>query len=228
MPAHPVTPLLLAVDATHEFGSLALARGETIVEEVPLHSPSGFGHILFERLSRLLGGHGLKPESIDCFAAASGPGSFTGVRVGLACVKGLAEALGKPALAVSNLRALAWFGSAALRATVLDARRGEIYGAVYDAAGALAQAEVVAKFPAWLESLPEGVSEFISTDFTPFHAALAGTRFAEASVVTAPRALAGAIARIALAAWQNGEPADPAALDANYVRRADAELFWKE
>ncbi len=72
---------------------------------------------------------------VDCFAAASGPGSFTGVRVGLACVKGLAEALGKPAVAVSNLRAIASFGTAPWRAVVLDARRGEIYGAVYDAAG---------------------------------------------------------------------------------------------
>jgi len=225
MPAHPV---ILAVDATHEFGSLALARGERILEEVLLHSPSGFGHVLFKRISILLANHGLKPESIDCFAAASGPGSFTGVRVGLACVKGLAEALGKPALAVSNLRALAWFGSAPLRATVLDARRGEIYGAVYDAAGALVEPEVVAKFPAWLASLPEGAMEFVSTDFTPFQAALAGTRFEGAGIVTAPRAMAGAIARIALSAWRNGETADPAALDANYVRRSDAELFWKE
>jgi tRNA threonylcarbamoyladenosine biosynthesis protein TsaB len=224
----PADPVILAVDATHEFGSLALARGETILEEILLHSPSGFGHILFDRISRLLAGHGLTPASIDCFAAASGPGSFTGVRVGLACVKGLAEALGKPALAVSNLRALAWFGSAALRAPVLDARRGEIYGAVYDAAGALAQPEVVARFPVWLASLPEGAMEFVSTDFTPFRAALAGTRFEGAAVVTAPRALAGAIARIALPAWRNGETADPAALDANYVRRSDAELFWKE
>jgi tRNA threonylcarbamoyladenosine biosynthesis protein TsaB len=228
MQAHPVTPLLLAVDATHEFGSLALARGETILEEVLLHSPSGFGQILFERLARLLAGHDLKPESIDCFAAASGPGSFTGVRVGLACVKGLAEALGKPALAISNLRAVAAFGSAALRATVLDARRGEIYGAVYDSSGALVQPEVVAKFPAWLETLPEGDIEFVSTDFEPFRNALAGTRFERANIVTAPRALAGAIARIALSAWQSGEPADPAALDANYVRRSDAELFWKD
>lgn len=228
MPAHPVKPLILAVDATHEFGSLALARGETVLEEVLLHSPSGFGHILFERLARLLRNHEIKPESIDCFAAASGPGSFTGVRVGLACVKGLAEALGKPALAVSNLRALAWFGSAALRAPVLDARRGEIYGAVYDAAGALVEPEVVAKFPAWLQNLPAGDIEFVSSDFTPFHAALAGTRFERCNIVTAPRALAGAIARIAHSGWRSGEPADPAALDANYVRRSDAELFWKE
>jgi tRNA threonylcarbamoyladenosine biosynthesis protein TsaB len=165
---------------------------------------------------------------VDCFAAASGPGSFTGVRVGLACVKGLADALGKPAVAVSNLQALATFGSAALRAVVLDARRGEVYGAVYDPAGRLAAPEVVAKFPAWLATLPEGDMEFVSTDFTPFRAALAGTRFERSPVATAPPALAAAIARIALARFRDGQASDPAALDANYVRRSDAELFWKE
>jgi tRNA threonylcarbamoyladenosine biosynthesis protein TsaB len=223
-----VNPLILAIDTTHECGSLALARGEELVEEVWLRAPGGFAHVIYEHLAQLLGRHGVTPAMVDCFAAASGPGSFTGVRVGLACVKGLAEALDKPAVAVSNLQALAAFGSAPLRAVVLDARRGEIYGAVYDAAGALAQPEVVSKLPAWLERLPEGPIEFVSTDFTPFFPALAGTRFEGAGIVTAPRALAGAIARIALVAWRNGEAADPAALDANYVRRSDAELFWKE
>jgi tRNA threonylcarbamoyladenosine biosynthesis protein TsaB len=148
--------------------------------------------------------------------------------VGLACIKGLAEALGKPAVAVSNLEALASFGTAPLRAVVLDARRGEIYGAVYDDAGRVAAPEVVTKFPAWLATLPEGDVEFISTDFTTFRPALAGTRFERARIATAPPALAGAIARIALARFLGGHASDPAALDANYVRRSDAELFWKE
>ena len=149
------------------------------------------------------------------------------MRVGLACVKGLAEALRKPAVAVSNLQAVASFGTAPLRATVLDARRGEVYGAVYDDAGRLVSGELVASFPAWLQGLPGGV-QFVSTDFAPFRPALAGTRFESAEVVTAPRALAGAVARLAAAAYLRGEAADPAALDANYVRRSDAELFWKE
>jgi len=70
--------------------------------------------------------------------------------------------------------------------------------------------------------------EFVSTDFTPFRAALAGTRFERAPIATAPSALAAAIARIALARFLRGQASDPAALDANYVRRSDAELFWKE
>jgi tRNA threonylcarbamoyladenosine biosynthesis protein TsaB len=219
-----VNPLILAIDTTHECGSLALARGEELIEETVLHAPGGFAHVIYGQLAQLLGRHGVKPAMVDCFAAASGPGSFTGVRVGLACVKGLAEALGKPAVAVSNLEAMASFGSAPRRAVVLDARRGEIYGAVYDDAGRLAAPEVVMTLAAWLDMLPEGEMEFIAMD----PAALAGTRFEHARIAAAPPALAGAIARIALGRFLRGEASDPAALDANYVRRSDAELLWRE
>lgn len=220
--------LILAVDTTHEFGSLALLRGPEVVEEVLLHSPEGFGQILFGRLEQLLGRQGVRIADINCFAAASGPGSFTGVRIGLACVKGLAEAAGRPVAAVSNLRAMAAFGAGPLRAVVLDARRGEIYGAVYDAGGHPILPETVMPFAAWLGTLPEGEIEFIAADFTPFAPALAGTRFANVPVTVAPRALAGAIGRIAYQEWRCGCVQDPAAVDANYVRRSDAELFWKE
>jgi len=222
-----VNPLVLSIDTTHEFGSLALTRGDAIIEELVLHAPAGFGHVLYGSLAGLLNRHGIAVEAVDCFAAASGPGSFTGVRVGLACVKGLAEAVGKPALAVSNLQALACFGSGPLRAVLLDARRGEVYGAVYDDAAQIVMPEVVSKVADWLETLPEDV-EFVASDFAVVGEALAGTRFEGARVVTAPRALAGVIGRLAVARMRAGEATDPAALDANYVRRADAELFWKE
>ncbi len=104
-----------------------------VIEEVALDSPDGFAHVLFGEIERLLARHGLGIEQVDAFASASGPGSFTGVRVGLTAVKGLAEATGRKVVAVSNLEALAWFGSRPLRAAVLDARRGEVYGGVYDA-----------------------------------------------------------------------------------------------
>jgi tRNA threonylcarbamoyladenosine biosynthesis protein TsaB len=220
-----VKPLILAVDTTHEYGSLALARGEEMLEEVALHAPTGFAHVIYEHLREVLQRQRVAVDQIDCFAAASGPGSFTGVRVGLACIKGLAEARGKPAVAVSNLQAVASFGTAPLRAAMLDARRGEIYGAVYDAEGRLVVPETVARFPLWLESLPDHELEFVCLDCTP---ELASTRFAAARVTAAPRELAAAIARIAAQRYEHGEALDPAALDANYVRRSDAELFWKE
>jgi tRNA threonylcarbamoyladenosine biosynthesis protein TsaB len=223
-----VKPLILVLDTTHEFGSIALLEGAEVVEEMLLHSPDGFGHVLFEHLTRLLDRHNRPVGEMACFAAASGPGSFTGVRVGLACVKGLAEAAGRKVVAVSNLEAIARFGSAAQRATVLDARRGEVYGAVYGAAGEVQREPVVTRFPAWLEMLPAGEIEFLSMDFEPFLAALTGTRFERSRITTAPRALAAAVGRIAFERWSAGLALDPAAIDADYVRRSDAELFWKD
>jgi len=223
-----VNETILSVDTTHEFGSLALWRAGELVDEVPLHSPEGYGHVLYGHLARLLERHGVRVGEVDCFAAASGPGSFTGVRVGLACVKGLAEACGRPVVAVSNLRAIASFGTLARRAALLDARRGEIYGAVYDAAGAVLAPETVAPFPAWIAGLAEGEIEFLSPNVEPFRAALAATRFATAPLTPVPRALAAAIGRIAVDQFRAGCTADAAAIDANYVRHSDAELLWKD
>jgi len=217
-----VNGYLLAIDTTGEFGSIALIEGERVLEEIPLHSPDGFGHVLFHHLQRLLDNHELTVADLACFAAASGPGSFTGVRVGLAAVKGLAEAAGKPAIGVSNLRAVASFGERAVRAAVLDARRGEVYGGMYDSQSDPLGPEVVAKAGVWAASLP-AEAEIVSTDPALFAAALPGR-----NLIQAPRALAGAIGRIAWRDWRAGKAADPAALDANYVRRSDAELFWKE
>lgn len=213
---------ILAVDTTAEFGSIALGG-----EEILLHAPDGFGGVIFEHMERLLQRVNLRLDDLDGFAAASGPGSFTGVRIGLACVKGLAEATGKAAFGVSNLAALARFGSTECRVPLIDARRGEVYAAVYDPSGSAIVPERVCPFPALLKLLPEERVEFISQDFGPFAASLVGTRFAECPVVTAPRAIATMVARIAEERLAAGERGDPVGLDANYVRRSDAELLFK-
>ena len=205
---------ILAIDTTAEFGSIALAG-----EEMLLHAPDGFGGVIFERIAQLLHTTGLRLEEIDAFAAAAGPGSFTGVRIGLAAVKGLAEALGRPAVGVSNLEALARFGTAERRVAVIDARRGEVYAAIYDRDGRRLMEETVCPFPALLAQLPPEPVEFISQSLAPFHG--------KHQVVEAPRAIAAMIGRIAAERLANGDPGEPAALDANYVRRSDAELLFK-
>jgi tRNA threonylcarbamoyladenosine biosynthesis protein TsaB len=209
--------VILSLDTTSEFGSIALTNESGTIAEVLLHSPDGFSHILFPHIEKLLAHHRVSLEDIHCFAAASGPGSFTGVRVCLTAVKGMAEALRRPVVAVSNLQALAFFATADLRATVLDARRGQVYGAVYDSKLRIVQPEVVMNFPDWVRTLP-GAVQFVAQDFGPFRP------FVEGEAIVAPRALAAAIGQIAL----QSPAVDPAAVDANYVRRSDAELFWKE
>jgi len=219
--------LTLAVDTTAEFGSIALADETGAVEEVLLHETNGFSASLFGQIEALLQRREIKLAQIDLFAGASGPGSFTGVRVGLAAIKGLAEVLQKPAAAISNLEALASFGTAPKRAAIIDARRGEVYAALYDYSGRAIIDETVIRFPAFLSMLHDQDFAWVSTDFSPFASAILGTRFEHMPVITAPRALAGAIAQIARERLRTGEPCDPAAIEANYVRRSDAELLWK-
>ena len=210
--------MILALDTTGEHGSLALARDGVTLDEMELHAPEGFAQVLYGYVEEILRRNRVKLAEVDCFAAASGPGSFTGVRVGLACIKGLAEAMGRPAVGVSNLQAIAAFGTAPLRAVVMDARRGEVYGAVYDGSGRLVQRETVTKSSVWLERLPPGDLEILSP-----HYECAGV-----VIKKTPRAIAGAVARLAYDRLAGGDAGDPAGLDANYVRRSDAELFWKD
>jgi tRNA threonylcarbamoyladenosine biosynthesis protein TsaB len=188
---------ILAIDTTSESGSLALAEAGRVVEEVALHSPDGFAHMLFGEIEQLLARHHLKITDVQGFAAAAGPGAFTGVRVG---------PTGRRAVAVSNLQALASFGTQPLRAPVIDARRGEVFIAVYDADLRLVSEEVVIKLEDWMQASPrEGIE-----------------------IIHGPKELAGAIAVIAAGRFTAGLGQDPADIDANYVRRSDAELFWRD
>lgn len=198
-------PYILAFDTTNDAGSLALAQGATLIEEVALTPAEGFAQTLFGEIDALRSRHSITLRDIACFATAAGPGSFTGVRVGITAAKGLGDAAGRPVVAVSNLQALAWFGTGDLRAPFVDARRGEIYGAVYDARLTLVQAETVAHYDAWVAALPAGAVQ-----------------------VPQQQPLARAIAAIAWQQFDAGLARDPAEIDANYVRRSDAELMWRE
>ena len=196
---------ILAIDTTSERGSIAITEGEQVTAEIALHSTDGFAQVLFGKIENLLAGNGLRLAEIDGFASASGPGTFTGVRVGLTAVKGLAEGMSRKVVAVSNLKAMAYFGTRNLRAPWMDARRGDIYGAVYNAGLEVIRDEVVMKYDAWLAALP-----------------------ADVEILSEPRLLAGAIGTIAAREFAAGRAVDPAVVDANYVRRSDAEMQWKD
>jgi len=216
---------ILAIDTTSDQGSIALAEDDRVLEEVALASTDGYAHVLFDAIRDLLHRHSLRLNQVNGFASAAGPGAFTGVRVGLTAAKGLAEANARRVVAVSNLEALASFGTRALRAVVMDARRGQVFGAIYDAAGQPVQQEVVTELEAWLASLPKLVIksdglEIITTLDLPPHI--------EVPVIRPPQALASSVARIAARRFAAGLGQDPAEIDANYVRRSDAELLWRD
>ena len=208
--------LTLAMDTVAEVGSLALADSNGVIAETRLEAPGGFGQVLFGELGALLTRANVRLADVELYAAASGPGSFTGVRIGLAAIKGMAEVAGKPAAAISNLEALAQFGSAALRVPLIDARRGEVFAALIARDGTELIPASVLKLADFVALVGDRSVEYIAAGFDP------GVPF-----TPAPVELAGTIAHLAMVKCASGVLCDPAAVEANYVRRSDAELHWK-
>ncbi len=220
--------LLLAVDTSGKNGSLALARVGPrpteidVLETVPL-TGGAFSAQLVPRIAALLEKHGHSKNDLGAFAVASGPGSFTGLRVGLAAIKALAEALQKPIAAISLLEAVASSGSARGRVlAALDAGRGDVYAGDYELG------PKVRMHSERLLSREEFVAEAAGKAVVTPDAALAEiARAAGVPVEQIPYPNSGVIARLGWEHLQRGETVSPEELEANYIRHSDAEIFSK-
>jgi tRNA threonylcarbamoyladenosine biosynthesis protein TsaB len=214
--------LLLAIDTSGKLGSVALARcgphSECEVLEVVSLTGGTFSAELVPQIMALLKKHGFDKTHIDAFAVASGPGSFTGLRIGLAVVKALAEALGKPIATVSLLEAVAAEANVEGKVfAALDAGRGEIYVGEYQDGKARGERLLTKD-----EFLVAAEGAVVITPDEPIVAAASGLRVRE---IERPRS--DAIARIGWRKLQAGEITSAEALDANYIRRTDAEILAK-
>jgi tRNA threonylcarbamoyladenosine biosynthesis protein TsaB len=167
----------------------------------------------------------LTKSQIDGLVVVDGPGSFTGLRVGLSTVKALCEILQKPLATVSMLEALAiTYGNEGETVTaVLDAGRGEVYVGEYRVGSERASLvqQSIEKLDGFVKRT-QSIQSRIVTTFPKLAGALAASS-AAATVIDGLEA--DAIARIGLRKLRAGETADPRTLDANYIRRSDAELF---
>ena len=221
--------ILLAIDTSGKDGGITLARVDdardsdslAIVETVPLEGGT-FSAQLVPQIAGLLGKHGLTKRDIGAFVVASGPGSFTGLRVGLAAVKALAEILQRPIAAVSRLEAVARAGCSRGRViSVLDAGRGELYVGEYD----FGEARLVDERLQSREELLAHArgAKVVTSEVTLLEPARAAG--ADIEAVAAPGS--EAIARIGWQRIQKGETVSPEMLEANYIRRSDAEIFAK-
>jgi len=220
--------LLLAVDTSGKNGSLALARATVggnppeIVEEVALAGGT-FSAQLVPQTAALLDKHGYDKGDLAGFAVVSGPGSFTGLRVGLAAIKAMAEILRKPIAAVSLLEVVARSGGGQGRVfSVLDAGRGELYVGDYELGppARMHSERLLGREEFFAESKRQLV---VAPDANIADSARgAGFR---AEQVGYPRS--GVIARLGWERIQRGETILPEDLEANYIRRSDAEIFSK-
>lgn len=128
---------LLSIDTSTDYLTLAVTDGDKVVDRLHRNAPRSHSSLLMPMIDRLLARARVKLSAIDAFCVGVGPGSFTGLRIGVSTVKGLAYALGKPIVAVPTFDAIA-ANAKRLRGTicvVLDARKKKVYGAFYNSDG---------------------------------------------------------------------------------------------
>ncbi|MGB8953104.1 MAG: tRNA (adenosine(37)-N6)-threonylcarbamoyltransferase complex dimerization subunit type 1 TsaB [Candidatus Aminicenantales bacterium] len=129
---------ILAVDTTTETGSVALLENTRLLSEVNLDSPLTHSGRLLQSVHFLLQANAVTIQQVDGFAVAAGPGSFTGIRIGLSTVKSFSFASEKPVAPVSTLKGLAWKlrdSGSRLLCPVMDAKKGEIYASLFEVKG---------------------------------------------------------------------------------------------
>ena len=210
---------ILAVDTSSERGSVCLTEKGESLGEVRLRSSVQHSDRLFRSIDFLFNFAPFGLADVDLFVAARGPGSFTGLRVGLAAMEAFASAHGKPSAGVSTLEALAWRCrvEGAIIAPTVDARRGEVYGALYGWTGGTLKtvrpATVMAP-DAWFGSLPAEPTLFCGDGALRYREFITKPewRLQEVDLY-----LASALAEIALLP-------DRGPLSPLYVRRTEAEI----
>jgi tRNA threonylcarbamoyladenosine biosynthesis protein TsaB len=232
----------LAVDTSTRNGSLAVLRDGLVLGFSAQNGDAAYSTRFCSDGDELLARHGIRLAEIDLFAVASGPGSFTGVRIGLTAVKAWSEVSGKPIVSVSTLAGIAAQAGEdvahdGLVAAVLDARRGQMFGGVYRRGEkaedlALIGEETVsspAEFAQLLAEQSNG-SPIVFASPTPevIESVIAESRFRGSPVRTVSSVLAPWIGIVGYRRARQGGIVDSLVLDANYVRRTDAEMKWKD
>jgi tRNA threonylcarbamoyladenosine biosynthesis protein TsaB len=218
---------VLAIESSGQIGSVAACRDETVIVQAALEHGMEQGRLLVSLVDRVIAeARWDKRRDVDLIAVSQGPGSFTGLRVGLTCAKMMAMLLDKPLVGVCTLDAMAENAPADVQniLTVMDARRGQVYAARYErATGALRRVlDPAILTPAELRATVTA-PVYLMGDAVRAYAA----DFAQPGWTSAPeehwRIQAGAVARLGLALFRAGRCDDPAVLEPIYLQLAEAE-----
>jgi tRNA threonylcarbamoyladenosine biosynthesis protein TsaB len=232
--------ITLGIDTSEARGSVAVRRDGRLVSVQKHESSEDYSSWLLPAVERSLAAAGATLRQLDLLAVASGPGSFTGVRVGLTAVKAWAELFRTKVVGVSRLEVMARQVADArgFVASSFDAQRGQVFGGLYWREGKLGwnlieEEMVIApeRFVDWVGKQVSGETvQWITLDPALF-GDLPGWKARAASgegMILSVNGLAAGVADLGEERARQGKLSDPLVLDANYVRRSDAEIFWKD
>jgi len=220
--------MLLALETSAERGGVALFEGEALLGEADVAGSERHAASLLVCLDRLLASADRPLADVDLIALAIGPGSFTGLRIGLATALGLAFGSGRQLVPVPTLAALAL--QADVRgwvAPLLDARRGEVYAGLYDGDGRALVADACTGLDAWLAQLPAGPAlAFLGSGAGLHRAKLEAALGARARFLPAAAGelRARSVGRLGLRLAAEGAALPPEKVELRYLRRAEAEV----
>jgi tRNA threonylcarbamoyladenosine biosynthesis protein TsaB len=225
---------ILGIETSTKTGSVAIVSEDGVVAQYSLNIEVTHSERLMSTVDRLLKDTGLAVHDLGGFSVAIGPGSFTGLRIGLSTVKGLALGTGKPIAAVPTLQALAWNLPYSVYPVcpLLDARKNEVYAALYRFAGT-ELVQVLPETAITISRLAEQISEKVV--FTGEGSRIYRNRiqdlFGERAVFAPHSAIlpSGAkVAEIGLDMIKSGRQAEPDGLTPLYIRRPEAEVAWEK
>jgi tRNA threonylcarbamoyladenosine biosynthesis protein TsaB len=221
---------ILAVDTATPFTTVALLRSGEVLAEQGFRAERSLSQRLMDSIDWVLGVGGVACADVDAFAACVGPGSFTGVRIGVATVQGVALAADKPVVGYSSLNQLAMnltFSSSQVW-VLLDARKNELYAAPFDCSGSTpiprGEEQVIA--PASLLERITHPTLFIGDGALRYRLLieerLGGAAHFPPATFHVPRAAAGAL--LAAESLDHGQGLPPHLLLPSYIRPSEAEL----
>ncbi len=225
---------ILGIETATRTGSVAIISEHGVIAEYTLNIEATHSERLMETVDRVLRGAGMALADLDGLSVSVGPGSFTGLRIGIATVKGIAAATGKPIAAVPTMKALAWNIPHAGYPVcpLLDARKKEVYAALYRYENGSLSAAMEAQTLS-LDALAERISEraiftaegshLFRNDIQRLFGGLA--LFAPLSA-TVPSA--ASVAEIGMLMLSSGEQVSPDDLGPIYLRRPEAEVAWEK
>ncbi|MFZ3090404.1 MAG: tRNA (adenosine(37)-N6)-threonylcarbamoyltransferase complex dimerization subunit type 1 TsaB [Nitrospirota bacterium] len=222
---------VLGIDTATMMGSIGLIDDEGAIAEYSLNIRATHSERLMPAIDRLLKDSGIMPKDIDGFAVSIGPGSFTGLRIGLATVKGFAMGCNKPVAAVSTLEALAFNLAYAeyLICPILDARRNEVYSALFKSDGKGGMKRLVQDMAIDMQTFLREYDEdiiFLGDAVDIYRERILDILKDRAHFAPKNRNMPSgvSVAELGLKKIRDGKAVDPSGLAPFYIRRPEAEV----